>query len=75
MLHGKIEINHVEIGAWSACRAEPVFTDAHWYDCEVQYRNIEGYPKRTEFRIVHWENYGALVLMSQVISTAITKMK
>jgi len=75
MLHGKIEVNSVEIGFWSAVRAERVLMGTHWYDCEVACRNLEGYLKKAEFRLVHSEKDGALVLTSQVIFTGMRKLR
>lgn len=75
MLHGKIEVNNVEIGAWSAVRKDKVFTGVHTYDCEVTYRNLEGYPKKAEFEVRHYEKSGALALASMVISTGLRRIR
>ena len=75
MLHGKIEINHVEVGTWRAVRKETVFNGVHTYDCEVKYRNLQGYPKSAEFQVRHYEKLGALSLTAMVLTTALRKMK
>lgn len=75
MLHGKIEINHVEIGSWSAVNVGQVFDGVYNYECVVEYRNNEGYPKRAEFMVRHVQSMGALALTTMVLRTALSKMK
>lgn len=75
MLHGDIKINDVSFGTWQAVRGEKVFEGMYEYDCEVEYRNLEGYLKRVNFPVKHYEKMGALTLTSMVLSTAMRKMR
>ena len=75
MLHGKIEVNEIPVGAWEAARLDRVMNNAYRYDCKVYYRNNEGHPLHAEFTVVHFEKMGALSLASLVIGTGLKKLK
>lgn len=76
MLHGKVEINHQEIGTWTATNMrnrDDGFAD---YDCTIEYRGMDGYTYAAQWEI--WGNHrgnGAIALAARVLGEGMTKAK
>lgn len=70
MLHGEIKVNDVAVGYWEAVRADKVSENSYFYDCEVQHRNLQGYPLRAKFRVTHYVPAGAVALTATILSAA-----
>lgn len=74
-LHGKIQVNDITVGAWEATRAETIMNNTHRYNCNLWYRNNEGYPLHAEFTVVGYGPGGAVRLAAVVIATGMKKLK
>lgn len=76
MLHGDIRVNGILIGEWTAVRQNNTQKDFNDYRCEINFRDVQGYPCHAEWHMTgHRYGDGAVMLAARVLSEGMAKAR